>query len=1149
MRISTLLFAVFFPLFAFAQSAGDTLVIPSINYSQTFSPQGRDTMILFPDDAEQSYERIIMSYNMRCKDGLVSTGGNTNLGCGEWDYKCNTFITDSARVDSILNFQNSHAITHFSGDTFYYVETPTKSYYQHLQKTVQLNSILSENTSAVGSGSLALNHVIAAEQHSGKSHFLFTAAELSAAGLVSGEVHGITLQALNSDDAAYFRVRLKNTDAASLEILAPDLDGFTEVYFSDYSFLPGENRIQFYTPFIWDGTSNIVVEYTFTNQNPSNQLSIQGQEAGPGYGRYTTNGTHVINDVGHTHLPAGPMANISQEITVSLWCNGNPDFLPANTSIIHGEDEAKNRTLNVHLPWSNSNIYFDCGWDGGYDRIEKGATPDEIEGRWNHWAFTKNAVSGDMKIYLNGELWHSGTGKTKPINIQDLVLGSNNAGLNNYFGKIDECRIWSTELDESLIKDWMNTSIDDSHPNYASLVAYYKFDEGTGTSTADASPYGETAQIVDYVLWAQQHGIDLSRNFMATGQRPNTTFLQGSYDLTITDNIVVEQIDNIGNVVSEYEIIPRYGTTLNDSINPVFTDIYWPAGYEYTYNPEGEIVDSTEVAATGYFAVSELTYYKRYPAKYEIMSFVTPYGINLDLGMEGKTWFFDLTDYAPILKGWKRLSVELGGQRQEDLDIRFFFIVGTPPRDIIDINQIWRASSSSYTNISNNRTFEPREFLMNPEGESFKVRSVITGHGQEGEFIGRWHILNIDGGDAEYLWKVWTECSTIPIYPQGGTWIYDRAGWCPGDPSDLYEYDITEYVSPGQIHTLDYGMSYASGTSNYQVNNQLVTYGDANFSLDAAIINISKPNSEIAAYERFNPACSYPLVLIQNTGSTPITSLNIEYSVQGGETLNYTWAGLLNFLDSAEVELVIPNYTFWSGDANKFTVNISNPNGQTDEYSHNNSYTIGFAEVDLYDVSETFTIECLTNNQGNQTSYALTDLEGNVIFEMDDLENNTVYTNEVSLELGCYKLRINDTGDNGLYFWHTPGFGAGYFRVKNSAGAIVKNFEPEFGRFAIYEFGVVDYTGTEELPDRANIVSIFPNPASDYVNLNLNGLNETKVKATLFNASMIKVYESQFSVSVDDFTKNIPMGKLYPGVYMLHLEYNGKTSINKIIKN
>ena len=1147
MKTLTLFLVMLLPVLSFSQMVGDTTVIPTFNYTQTQSPQGRDSMIMFPDDPGVSYEKIIMAYNMRCKDGLVSNGTNTNRGCGEWDYKCNTYIYDSTHVDSIRNYMSSHNITHFSGDTYDYVEDPTYTYYQHLQKEVVVNNIISEDQHTVGTGSQQI--VFGDDSYSGKAQFLYTQSELSQAGISTGNFNGIIVQALNGGEFGFLRVKMKHASESVLDKSSPHIDGFTDVYFSDYNFITGDNRIQFHTPFDWDGTSNIVVEYSFTNDTPSSQLFIEGEELGNDMGLLAENGTHIINDVGYTQVPAEPMSSISNEITVSFWCNGSADFLPAPTSIISAVDADNKRTLNIHHPWSNSSIYWDCGNEGGsYDRIDKAATPEEIKGQWHHWAFTKNAVSGDMKIYLNGELWHSGTGKTRLMDIQDLIIGNIHGGLRNYYGKIDEFRIWDKELDQATIQEWANIEIDDSHPNYSNLVAYYKFDEGSRSTIADASTFGETAEIHDYVIWSHERGNNLSREFEVTTQRPNTTFFQGNYDLTINDVIVEEKVENIANVVTEFEIIPRYGTMLNDSIHEVFTDYLWKAGWEYIYNPEGLLTDSIEVVATGNIEITELNYYKRYPAKYELMSFVTPYGIYLDLGMEGKTWYFDVTDYGPILKGLKRMTVELGGQRQEDLDIQFWFIEGTPPRDVIDINQIWRPGSSGFQNIMDDRTFEARDFMMNPEGEFFKVKSVITGHGQQGEFTPRWHTLNIDGGDVEYEWKVWTECSTIPVYPQGGTWIYDRAGWCPGDPSDVYEYDITEYVTPGQTHNIDYNLTIASGSSNYQINNQLVTYGAANFILDAAVINITKPNAS-AAHQRFNPACTQPMVVIQNTGASTLTSLDIEYNITGGEVLTYNWTGSLSFLESTEVELPIPDYTFWTGDDNIFSVNISNANGQVDEYEYNNHFQLEFEEVPVHDVFETFTIECKTNLQGYQTSYSLTDLDGNVILEMSGLDNSTIYSNEVTLPMGCYKLRIDDTGDNGLYFWHTPNYGTGYFRLKKSSGFIIENFEPEFGRFAVYEFGVVDFTGIEDSPDEASIVSIFPNPASDHVNIKLQGLENSDIKVEIFSTTNLKVYEKQFTVSAVDITENIDLKSLKPGMYILRVEYGDKTVVRKLIVN
>lgn len=1144
-KILTALF-ILLSFIIFSQNPGDTIVVQGFNYSQTFSPNGRDTMILFPD-GNLTYEKIIMAYNMRCKDGNVSTPGNTNYGCGEWDYSCNTYITDSTRVDSVINYHPSHIISHFSDNLFEYVASPTFNYYQYLQKEVEVNTIITEDEFQLGFGNLSLSHPIKTDEFSGKSFYLLLADEMADAGMAAGDIDGIKLLCQSDAHASFFKVRMNSTVATILDPAVPLTDGFTEVYFADFDFINGENRIQFHTPFNWDGTSNILIEFSFTNEESQDLLLVEGVETGENRGLSTNNGIHIHNDVGYIDLPAAPLASISDAMTVSFWSYGIADFLPAPTSIISGIDDQNQRNLNIHLPWSNSNIYFDCGYDGGsYDRIDKTASTFEYEGQWNHWAFTKNAVTEDMKIYLNGELWHSGTGKTKPISISDLILGNIHNSDRHYFGKIDELRIWKSALEQNTIQEWMYITVTDSHPAYDDLVAYYQFDEGSGDEVYDTSPAGETGIIHDYVIWKQTRGDELHSNYIAVTQRPNIIFLQGEYELTINDEIRTVAVENVANVVEEYEIIPRYGTMLDDSLHILETQYLWEAGYEYIYNPEGLIIDSIAVTPGGSIEMGELTYYRRYPAKFELMSFVTPYGIYLDLGMQGKTWYFDITDYTPILQDLKRLTMERGGERQEDIDIKFLFIVGTPARDVLNIQQLWRPASSGYQNIINDRTFEERSVAMHPDGAFFKIKSVITGHGQEGEFNPRLHKMNVNGGDEEFNYIIWTECSTIPIYPQGGTWLYDRAGWCPGNPSDVYEFDITEYVSPGQSHLIDYTLSNAGGTSNYLVNNQLVTYGPANFELDARIIDIIHSNKQHAAWERFNPACSHPEIIIQNTGSTTISSLDIMYQMEGGSPMNLMWTGELAFMDTTAITLNIDDYSFWNGTDNIFKVEISNPNGEEDENPYNNNFNIEIGQVDVYDVLEWFTIECLTNNQGNHTSYTLTDLAGNILLEMDDLESNTIYSNDITLEPGCYRLRIDDAGDNGLYYWHQSQYGQGHFRLKNNNGVILENFEPEFGRFAEYEFAIVDIVGTPEWSQEATLITTYPNPTSDYVYIDFQRTNSTLVKVEVYNATQARIYDDSFYT--EGTTQVINLKNSPPGIYYLHILIKDQRIVKKIIK-
>jgi hypothetical protein len=327
----------------------------------------------------------------------------------------------------------------------------------------------------------------------------------------------------------------------------------------------------------------------------------------------------------------------------------------------------------------------------------------------------------------------------------------------------------------------------------------------------------------------------------------------------------------------------------------------------------------------------------------------------------------------------------------------------------------------------------------------------------------------------------------------------------------------------------------------------LVTYGPVNFDLDAAVTGIVNPNSEIAAFKRFNPACTHPEVIIQNTGSTPLSSLEIEYWVEGGEPQYYSWNGNLDFLEKEQVELPIPDYSFWLGTNNIMHVQISAPNGSTDEYPNNDSYTINFETTDVYDIDQPLEVHCYTNNYANQTSYFLADDQGNIIFERDNLENTTLYTDILNLEPGCYKLRIDDSADDGLYYWYNTNQGSGYLRIKNEVGYILENIEPEFGRFAEYEFAIIDITGSKEI-EKTRHISLYPNPAKNNIVLELSGYEDQDLSLEVLDPSQ-KIIKTQNSrIQNNKLSESIDIHDLNSGVYFIRITTNKQTFVRKFIK-
>jgi hypothetical protein len=168
-----------------------------------------------------------------------------------------------------------------------------------------------------------------------------------------------------------------------------------------------------------------------------------------------------INGTGYVDVPAKAWSTIQRQVTVAFWAYGDPAGQPQNHFTFAAFQDAAvgdSRVASCHTPWGNGNVYFDTGGTApasGYDRIYKAATPAEYEGRWQHWAFTKNATTGQQRIYLNGVLWHSGTGLTRTMGgaaVTVFTIGCGPSYTQNYAGMIDDFRLYDRVLTEAELK-------------------------------------------------------------------------------------------------------------------------------------------------------------------------------------------------------------------------------------------------------------------------------------------------------------------------------------------------------------------------------------------------------------------------------------------------------------------------------------------------------------------------------------------------------------------------------------------------------------------------------------------------------------------------------------------------------------------------
>lgn len=144
-------------------------------------------------------------------------------------------------------------------------------------------------------------------------------------------------------------------------------------------------------------------------------------------------------------VPLGVLSHINDEITIAFWANGNPNTPETDKDtkecLVHAkyEEETAHKVLGIYFPepcdagtpitWYTGNV--DDSLDGSLMAdtmvypFENHTGEPHYRDQWNHYAFTKDADTGVMTIYINGDPVmsrtdaHQPTYGAKAYNIED----------------------------------------------------------------------------------------------------------------------------------------------------------------------------------------------------------------------------------------------------------------------------------------------------------------------------------------------------------------------------------------------------------------------------------------------------------------------------------------------------------------------------------------------------------------------------------------------------------------------------------------------------------------------------------------------------------------------------------------------------------
>ena len=670
-----------------------------------------------------------------------------------------------------------------------------------------------------------------------------------------------------------------------------------------------------------------------------------------------------------------------------------------------------------------------------------------------------------------------------------------------------------------------------------------------GCPSSGCSQWDYTVRIyIDQNTRVKDSTLLQSSSFTVNGSTVDTLPAKKDTTYTTKYDTTTHTTDSTANIA--YTIVQFKDST--HPTTPTDTLYWWKSGYyNFYYNSSGKKIDSIWVTADTTMYVKFYHYYNVFDsiATYEIARLITPYA-----GYYSKTWTypmqFDITDFVSLMHDSVKVDVYYDGWSDGfSATCDFEMITGMPEHKAYKVRNMWTGSfpfGNPSDPISNYLT--PTAVKIDSAAAAVRLRVLETGHGEDAsnncaEFCGYYQHLSVNGKEhfTPLVWR--DDCGMNALYHQAGTWLYNRANWCPGSLVNPYLDDLSPYITPNKTDTILMAMDpyTSSGGAYYIVGATLVYYGAINYSLDAAIEDILSPNNYFP-YNRFNPVCGNPRVVKRNSGSTPLTSLDIAYGQQGATPNTFHWTGTLLFDQTDTVTLPVVSLT---NSANyTFVATISNPNGGTDLNPDNNTYQTKYIIVPNYPSS--FIIELHTNLAAWENSYTLVDDLGNVIRHDSGFANSTLYRDTVYLPNGCYHFQLNDAGGDGLsFFANSDGNGSISFNKNAKPATTIVNFQPDFGTSISQNFTVGATVGIDEIQPVAIDYTVFPNPAKDEITLSGLDASDKEKNVRIYSVMGELVYE--ITVPAKASTYKISLIGLAEGLYCINISNADGQVVKKVM--
>lgn len=279
-----------------------------------------------------------------------------------------------------------------------------------------------------------------------------------------------------------------------------------------------------------------------------------------------------------------------------------------------------------------------------------------------------------------------------------------------------------------------------------------------------------------------------------------------------------------------------------------------------------------------------------------------------------------------------------------------------------------------------------------------------------------------------------------------------------------------------------------------------------------------------------------PVFVLRNFGNNNLTSVTINYNIDGGANSTMAWTG--NLAPGTNETITLPAMTVADG-SHVFNAFTSMPNGTADTGTSNDASSSTFittANGQMIDISVT------TDCWGDETTWELQNTSGTMIAANNgQLADETTIVTQVCIGFGCYNFVISDSFGDGMEGSAESNCDVdGTYEITDQFGNVLASIiQVNFGDEETNNFCLNSNANVNSMAK--NQFKLYPNPSNGSFTISFNELKNNTV-ITVTDLSGRTIYETP----VSDAISEIILSNVAAGNYLVNVSTDEFSSTQSI---